>query len=238
MDAAHRALELVAGGNVVGPGSGSAATALIQALGKRVSEGLRVRGIATSEASARLAERLHVPLAAPEEAEAIDVAFDGADEVDPHGDLIKGHGGALIREKIVAALRGHRRSREARRRARPPWPVSRGGDALRAGTGPPPARAGLPGHAAPRRGIADRDRQRQSRSRLPHDPDRGSTGSRFRDPRDPGGAGNGALPRHSRYDTGRGRRRRRSARDESATMGAEAIAPPARWAGLVGARKE
>ena len=103
MDAAHRALEFVADGAVVGLGSGRAATAFIQALGKSVSEGLRVRGIATSEASAHLAERLDIPLAAPEEVAAIDVAFDGADEVDPHGDLIKGYGGALIREKIVAA---------------------------------------------------------------------------------------------------------------------------------------
>ncbi len=70
MDAAHRALEFVADGAVVGLGSGRAATAFIQALGKRVSEGLRVRGIATSEASARLAERLHIALVAPEEAEA------------------------------------------------------------------------------------------------------------------------------------------------------------------------
>ncbi len=70
MDAAHRALELVAGGNVVGLGGGRAATAFIQAHGKRVSEGLRVRAIATSEASARLAERLHIALVAPDEAEA------------------------------------------------------------------------------------------------------------------------------------------------------------------------
>ena len=186
MDAAHRALELVAERNAVGLGSGRAATAFIQALGKRVSEGLRVRGIATSETSARLAERLHIPFAPPEEVEAID----GADEVDPHGGLIKGYGGALIREKIVAA-------------------------------------------SARRFGVLV-----GSHPRLPHDPDRGSTGPRFRDPRDPGGAGNEARPRHGRYDTGRGRRRRRSARDESAMMGAEAIAPPARWAGPVGARRE
>jgi ribose 5-phosphate isomerase A len=103
MDAADRALERVADGDVVGLGTGRAATAFIQALGKRVSEGLRIRGVPTSDASARLAESLNIPLVGLDEVDVIDVAFDGADEVDPRGDLIKGYGGALVREKVVAA---------------------------------------------------------------------------------------------------------------------------------------
>ena len=101
--AALRALELIADDSVVGLGSGRAATAFIEALGARVRAGLRVRGVATSQASADLAQRLSIPLTTPDEIEAIDIAVDGADEVDPHGNLIKGYGGALVREKIVAA---------------------------------------------------------------------------------------------------------------------------------------
>lgn len=100
---AERALEYVADGNVVGLGSGRAATAFVEALGKRVQSGLRVRGVPTSRASAELAERLGIPLTTLADVESIDVDFDGADEVDPDCNLIKGNGGALVREKIVAA---------------------------------------------------------------------------------------------------------------------------------------
>lgn len=103
MTAVERALELVPDGAVVGLGTGRAATAFLVALGERVRAGLRVRGVPTSQASADLAWHLGVPLASPAEVEAIDVAVDGADEVDPACDLIKGYGGALVREKIVAA---------------------------------------------------------------------------------------------------------------------------------------
>ncbi|HEU4368549.1 MAG TPA: ribose-5-phosphate isomerase RpiA [Methylomirabilota bacterium] len=95
------ALAEVEPGHVVGLGTGQAATAFILALGKAVKEGLRVTGVATSEASASLARRLGIPLI--DEPVALDVAVDGADEVDPRLDLIKGYGGALVREKIVAA---------------------------------------------------------------------------------------------------------------------------------------
>jgi ribose 5-phosphate isomerase A len=97
------ALELVPDASVVGLGSGRAATAFVRALGKRVQQGLRVRGVATSQATADLAAQLGIPLAGLDEIEAIDVTVDGADEVDPELDLIKGLGGAMVREKIVAA---------------------------------------------------------------------------------------------------------------------------------------
>src|SRR5262244_304091 len=70
-------------------------------LGTAVSEGLRITGVPTSDASADLARKLGIPLIP--EPTTLDVAVDGADEVDPNLDLIKGFGGALVREKIVAA---------------------------------------------------------------------------------------------------------------------------------------
>jgi ribose 5-phosphate isomerase A len=100
--AAH-ALAYVRPGLVVGLGTGQAATAFVHALGRQVQAGLSVRGIPTSEAITALARGLGIPLASLEESPSIDITFDGADEVDPHLDLIKGHGGALVREKIVAA---------------------------------------------------------------------------------------------------------------------------------------
>jgi len=95
------ALAEVKAGHVVGLGTGQAATAFIHALGKAVKAGLAVTGVPTSEASASLARTLGIPLVT--EPLALDVAVDGADEVDPRLDLIKGYGGALVREKIVAA---------------------------------------------------------------------------------------------------------------------------------------
>jgi ribose 5-phosphate isomerase A len=95
------ALAEVKSGHVVGLGTGQAATAFIHALGRAVKSGLTVVGVPTSETSAALARRLGIPVV--DEAVALDVAVDGADEVDEHLDLIKGYGGALVREKIVAA---------------------------------------------------------------------------------------------------------------------------------------
>jgi len=95
------ALAEVKAGHVVGLGTGQAATAFIHALGRAVKAGLAVTGVPTSEASASLARTLGIPLVT--EPLALDVAVDGADEVDPRLDLIKGYGGALVREKVVAA---------------------------------------------------------------------------------------------------------------------------------------
>jgi ribose 5-phosphate isomerase A len=102
MNLADTALENVRDGFVVGLGSGRASTSFVQALGRRVREGLRVRGIPTSNATAALARQLGIPLATFDDVETIDLAVDGADEVDPRLNLIKGRGGALVREKIVA----------------------------------------------------------------------------------------------------------------------------------------
>jgi ribose 5-phosphate isomerase A len=96
------AVQLVPDGGVVGLGSGRAAAVFIRALGERVRGGLRVRGVPTSHASAELALQSGIPLIDLDDADTIDVDVDGADEVDPAGNLIKGLGGALLREKIVA----------------------------------------------------------------------------------------------------------------------------------------
>lgn len=98
---AARALEHVRDGALVGLGSGRAAAAFVRALGARAARGLRVRGVPTSEATARLAREVGIPVVGLEEG-ILDITVDGADEVDPHLDLIKGYGGALVRERIVA----------------------------------------------------------------------------------------------------------------------------------------
>jgi ribose 5-phosphate isomerase A len=100
--AAH-ALTYVRQGQVLGLGSGRAATALVQAVGRAVQSGLEVTAIPTSEATAALARSLGIRLASLDETPVIDLTLDGADEVDPRLDLIKGYGGALMREKVVAA---------------------------------------------------------------------------------------------------------------------------------------
>ena len=97
-----RALREVRDGALIGLGSGRTASAFVRALGERVRQGLRVRGVPTSEATARLAREVGVPLAGLDEG-ILDLVVDGADEVDPRLDLIKGYGGALVRERIVAA---------------------------------------------------------------------------------------------------------------------------------------
>jgi len=98
---ARRALGFVKDDTVVGLGAGRAATAFVRVLAARVRDGFRVRGVPVSEATAQLAEELGIPLVGLE-AE-IDVTVDGADEVDPDLNLIKGYGGALLRERVVAA---------------------------------------------------------------------------------------------------------------------------------------
>ncbi len=101
--AAEAALEWVRDGMTLGLGTGRAAAAFVNALGARVADGLQITGVPTSEATAELARRLGIPLARLEDVEILDITFDGADEVDDQLDLIKGYGGAMVREKIVAA---------------------------------------------------------------------------------------------------------------------------------------
>src|SRR5947209_4523851 len=100
---AARALDLVQDGTAIGLGSGRAATAFVKALGQRVRAGLRVRGVPTSQATAELARQVGIPLVTLDDVEQLDLTVDGADEVDPQLNLIKGYGRALVREKIVAA---------------------------------------------------------------------------------------------------------------------------------------
>jgi ribose 5-phosphate isomerase A len=100
---AEQALQHITDGQVVGLGTGRAAVQFVQALGKRVQGGLRVRGVATSQSTADLAAQLGIPMTTLAAVDALDVDVDGADEVDPQLRLIKGYGGALVREKIVAA---------------------------------------------------------------------------------------------------------------------------------------
>ena len=101
--AARASLHFVKDGQVVGLGTGSTAAFFIKLLGERVKNGLRIRGIPTSVRSQELALSLGISLTTLDECQEIDVTVDGADEVDPQLRLIKGGGGAMLREKIVAS---------------------------------------------------------------------------------------------------------------------------------------
>jgi ribose 5-phosphate isomerase A len=101
--AARASLQYVKDGQVVGLGTGSTAAYFIKLLGEKVKSGLHIKGIPTSVRSRDLAQSLDIPLTTLDECQEIDVTVDGADEVDPQLRLIKGGGGALLREKIVAS---------------------------------------------------------------------------------------------------------------------------------------
>ena len=100
---AARALDLIGDGARVGLGSGRASLAFITKLGERVRQGLRVVGVPTSNASEQHARQVGIPLIELGEDVELDVTVDGADEVAPNLDLVKGWGGALVRERIVAS---------------------------------------------------------------------------------------------------------------------------------------
>ena len=102
--AAEHACRYVEDGMTVGLGTGSTADYAVRHLGERVAKGLRIRGVPTSQRTEELARKVGVPLASLDEVEHVDVTIDGADEVDPELDLIKGLGGALLREKVVASI--------------------------------------------------------------------------------------------------------------------------------------
>jgi ribose 5-phosphate isomerase A len=102
--AARASLKFIQEGNIVGLGSGSTAAYFIQFLGERVRGGLKIRGIPTSVDAQRLAQSCGIPLTTLDQVGHIDVDVDGADEFDPQLRLIKGGGGALLREKIVASV--------------------------------------------------------------------------------------------------------------------------------------
>jgi len=101
--AAARSLDFLKDGMIVGLGSGSTSAAMVRQLGERVQAGLKITGVPTSVTTQRWAEEAGVPLTTLDENPVIDVTIDGADEVDPQLQLIKGGGGALLREKIVAS---------------------------------------------------------------------------------------------------------------------------------------
>jgi ribose 5-phosphate isomerase A len=100
--AAARALEAVRDGMRLGLGTGSTAKHFVELLGERVRAGLKVVGVPTSEATRADAARCGIALTTLDEIDRLDLTVDGADEVDPSLNLIKGGGGALLREKIVA----------------------------------------------------------------------------------------------------------------------------------------
>ncbi len=101
--AARASLRFIRDGTVVGLGTGSTAAYFIQFLGEQVKHGLSIRGIPSSDRSRDQALSLGIPLTTFEECQQIDVTVDGADEIDSQLRLIKGGGGALLREKIVAS---------------------------------------------------------------------------------------------------------------------------------------
>src|SRR5215813_6001675 len=101
--AAEASLRFVKDGDIVGLGTGSTASRAVRLLGERVRAGLKIRGIPTSVETDRLARELGIPLLTFDDVQQIDVTIDGADEVDPQLQLIKGGGGAMLREKIIAS---------------------------------------------------------------------------------------------------------------------------------------
>jgi ribose 5-phosphate isomerase A len=107
--AAWAAAELVESGMVVGLGTGSTAALMLQRLGeRRALEGLKILGVPTSVATAELARQLSIPVRELDDISSLDMNLDGADEVDPQFRMIKGRGGALLREKIVACVAARR----------------------------------------------------------------------------------------------------------------------------------
>jgi ribose 5-phosphate isomerase A len=101
--AARYAASMVQDGMTVGLGSGTTAELAVHALGELHRGGLRFTGVATSKATEGIARAYDIPLKRLDERARLDLCIDGADEVDPHLNLIKGHGGALLREKLVAS---------------------------------------------------------------------------------------------------------------------------------------
>ncbi|MHB1920992.1 MAG: ribose-5-phosphate isomerase RpiA [Chitinophagaceae bacterium] len=101
--AGEKAVEYLKNGMTIGLGTGSTAFWAIQEIGRRCKNGLQIKAVATSQQSTSLASELGIPLIGFSDIDHIDVDIDGADEIDSHLNLIKGGGGALLREKIIAA---------------------------------------------------------------------------------------------------------------------------------------
>jgi ribose 5-phosphate isomerase A len=101
--AAESAADFVQNGMVVGLGTGSTAFFAIHKIAERILSGLKIHAVATSVQTENIARELNIPIISFSDVAVIDLAIDGADEVDPAGNLIKGGGGALLREKVVAS---------------------------------------------------------------------------------------------------------------------------------------
>ncbi|MCA9877413.1 MAG: ribose-5-phosphate isomerase RpiA [Thermomicrobiales bacterium] len=99
---AAAAADLVQPGMIVGLGTGSTASAVVEELGRRVAKGLPFTGVTTSARTEDLARSLNIPLLTLDDVEALDLTLDGADEIDPALNAVKGRGGALLMEKLVA----------------------------------------------------------------------------------------------------------------------------------------
>lgn len=102
--AAAKSLEFVQDGMCLGLGSGSTSAIMVEMLAKRIRQGLRIQGVPSSEGTRSLAHRLGIPLLSFDDVTELDLTIDGADQANGELDLIKGGGGALLREKVVASL--------------------------------------------------------------------------------------------------------------------------------------
>ena len=102
--AGYRACEYIKDGMIVGLGTGSTAYYMVERLGQLVKEGLHIKAVATSNATENQAKSLHIELLDIEQINTLDLAIDGVDEIDSSFNAIKGGGGALFREKVVASL--------------------------------------------------------------------------------------------------------------------------------------
>ena len=218
--AAERALAYVEDGMLVGLGTGSTAARFVDLVGQRVKQGLSITCVPTSEATRVQAERLGIALTTLDDVPFLDLTVDGADELDDDLRLIKGGGGALLREKIVAMASERMvviadASKRVGVLGKFPLPVEAvrfGLTATRTLIGAVASDAGCTGEIKLRLGQgrqAVRDRQRQRAVRLRVLPHRQSRGAR---PGPEAGAGRGRerpLPRHRRRRHHRRPRRRR-----------------------------
>ncbi len=102
--AAKEAIKLIKDDQIVGLGTGSTAEYAVREIGKLVKKGLKIKGVATSDKTERLANSLNIPLIDLDKVDSVDLTIDGTDEFDADLNLIKGGGGALFREKMVARL--------------------------------------------------------------------------------------------------------------------------------------
>ena len=102
--AAREAVKFIENGQIIGLGTGSTANLAIREIGRMIEEGLEISGVATSNATEKLAKSLNIPLLSMDAVDSIDLTIDGTDEFDADLNLIKGGGGALFREKMIARL--------------------------------------------------------------------------------------------------------------------------------------